>query len=39
MKPFAILTQSSEVLTNETNKFLIEARRDLCGLCVRPSAE
>ena len=24
---------------NEANKFLIEARRDLCGLCVRASKD
>ena len=33
MKPFATLTRYQAI------KFLIEARQDLCGLCVRPSAE
>ena len=40
MKPFAILTWYLKFQReNKANKFLIKARRDLCGLSVRPSAE
>ena len=40
MKPFAILTRYLEFQReNKANMFLIEARRDLCGLCVHPSAK
>ena len=40
MKPFAILTRYPKFQReNKVNKLLIEARRDLCGLSVRPSAE
>ena len=40
MKPFAIITRYLKFQReNKAKKLLIEAKRDLRGLCVRPSAE
>ena len=40
MKPFVILTWYLKFQQEKkANKFLIKARRDLCGLCIRPSVE